>query len=142
MNEYDFNGEKYNDDRMFVMIVAQCNRSEDDEFIITKIYHESNLSNMEWCVVTFRNVERYRAYRVDLFSSKEEANNYLEKIEPETPLISLGGISPKNPLTFDEYREWKKNNQFKDYDYKKMFKKYHESDVKYFNPTETLYEKK
>lgn len=142
MNEYYFNGKKYNDDRMFVLFVAKCTRSEDDEFIITEIHHAANSSNGKWCVVTFRNVERYSAYRVDHFNSEQEAKNYLEKIEPETPLISLDGQSPKNPLAFNVYTEWKKNNQFKDYNYREMFEKHHENGIEYFNPTETLYEKK
>ncbi len=143
MNKYYFNGRQYNDDRIFVVFISKCTRSEDDEFITTKIHHEANLPNAKWCVATFRNVERYSAYRVDHFDSELAAKQYLEVIEPETPLISLNGKSPEIPLSFNEYSEWKKNNHLKDYDYKTMFSgKHYESDKKYYNPTETLYEKK
>lgn len=108
MDTYFFNDRQYNDDRMFVMFLARCTISEDEEFIITKIHYENILPNFKWCVATFRNVERYTAYRVDSFDSELEALEYLEAVEPETPLISLNGHSPEIPLSFNEYCTWKK----------------------------------
>jgi len=116
-----FNGEQYNDDRMFVLFVAKCTTSENDELISTTIHYESAPSNHKWCVATFKNVKRYMAYRVDVFDTEKEAVEYLEKVEPQTPLISLGGDSPINSMSFEEYIIWKKDKKYKDYNYKEMF---------------------
>ena len=122
MNDLFFNGEQYNDDRMYVLTLAKCTMKEDAESIETIIYHEDIPDNYIWCVVTYRNVKRYSATRVDPFNSKNEAESYLEHVEPQTPLISLGGRTPSNLLPYGKYVEWKNNNNFKEYDYKKMFK--------------------
>lgn len=59
MNEIGFNGEIYNDDRMFVLYVCKCTVDIDDDVISTTIYHEDAPENHKWCVVTYRNVTRY-----------------------------------------------------------------------------------
>ncbi|MBT3487541.1 hypothetical protein [Desulfobacula sp.] len=122
MNDLIFNGEQYNDDRMYVLALSKCTMKEDAEIIETIIHYEDIPSNFIWCVVTYRNVKRYRATRVDPFNSKNEAKSYFEHVEPQTPLVSLGGRSPINPLPYEKYIEWKQANNFKEYDYQKMFK--------------------
>ena len=121
MNELLFDGEQYNDDRLFVLIVAKCTIRESDEYIRKTIYHGVAPQNHKWCVVTFRNVERYRGVIVDDFSTKREAETYLADVEPQTPLISLGGNSPSHPMSIQSYSKWKKENNFKEYDYREMF---------------------
>jgi len=91
VNEFSFNGEVYNDDRMFVLYVCKCTVSEKHDCLSTTIYHDEEPENYKWCLVTYRNVARYRAYRVDHFNTENEAKGYMLQVEPETPLISLGG---------------------------------------------------
>jgi hypothetical protein len=46
----------------------------------------------------------------------------MQSVEPLMPLISLGGKSPQQPLSYKEYLSWKEANGFKEYDYKSMYK--------------------
>ena len=123
MNKNIFNGEQYNDDRMFVLTLAKCTIREDADVIETVIHYEDVPTNFIWCVVTYKNVKRYMATRVDPFNSKNEAMLYIEHVEPQTPLISLDGNSPTTPLQYEKYLSWKQSSNFKEYDYKKMFQK-------------------
>jgi len=136
MSKFKFDGEFYNDDRMFVLYVCKCLISEDDNIVKTTIYHEEDPKNCRWCVVTFRNVVRYRAFRVDTFDTEEEARKYAAHVEPQTPLVSLGGRSPKPFPSYDEFVGWKKKHNLQEYDYTKMFT----PGVK--NPRETFYQQK
>lgn len=43
---------------------------------------------------------------MDDFETKEEAINYLKKVEPSTPRISLRGKSPFPEPSYQEYLEW------------------------------------
>jgi hypothetical protein len=118
----EYEGEKYHDDRMFVLYLCKGTIAESDgQTITTTIYHENAPADYKWCLVTYRNIARYPAIRVDDFESIEEARAYLERIEPTVPRISLGGRSPRNPLPYKEWLEWKAVNQVKEYDYKQMF---------------------
>ncbi len=121
MNEIEFNGEIYNDERMFVLYVCKCTVDINDDVISTTIYHEEAPENYKWCVVTYRNVTRYMSTRVDHFDSESDAIAYMKKVEPDVPLISLGGKSPHDPLPYDQFVIWKERNKFKEYDYKKMY---------------------
>jgi hypothetical protein len=56
-----------------------------------------------WTVVTRRNCEDFPPFRVDEFSTKDEAIKFIEEVEPTTPLISLDGKSPFTPLPYIEY---------------------------------------
>jgi hypothetical protein len=122
-HKIEFNGKVYNDDRLFVLYIAKCTQRLSDDLKITTIYHEQAPDNHIWCLVTFWNVERYKAYRVDSFDSVNEAISYAQYVEPQTPLISRKGKSPKNNeiMNIHEYRKWKQINGFKEYNYKKMF---------------------
>ena len=133
MNGLEFNGATYHDDRMFVLYVSKCTVRADREGVSTTIYHEESPENHEWCVVTFRNVERYTATRVDHFDTEAEAIAYRQEVEPTVPLISCGGRSPQSILPYNEFIKWKRENGFKEYDYKKMFSSGGE------NPRETFY---
>jgi len=116
-----YNGESYYDDRMFVLSVFKCTVEIRDDVLMTTIYHEKVPENHIWCVVTFKNVTRYMGVRVDRFETEDEAISYMKKVEPGVPLINLGGRSPKIPFSYDKFVKWKENNNFKEYDYKKMF---------------------
>jgi hypothetical protein len=63
----------------------------------------------------------YSAARVDHFETFTAAEDYTKRIEPTVPLISLGGQSPRRSLPYDEFLKWKSENNFKEYDYRKMY---------------------
>jgi hypothetical protein len=133
----EFNGETYHDDRIFVLHVCKCTVvAKDDDMLETTIYHEDAPDKHKWCLVTYRNVTRYPAIRVDHFDSFEAARDYMKKVEPTVPLISLCGRSPGTTLPYDKFIKWKAKNYFKEYDYKKM---YLEGGS---NPKEVMYSKR
>jgi len=120
----EFQGQKYFDDRLFVLYLCKGKveiEPESDGVVWTRIYHEKAPDDYVWCVVTYRNYNRYPLYQVDSFYKKEDAEQYIKSIEPETPLISLGGNPPEIPLSYEEYSEWKIENNFKDYDWKSLY---------------------
>lgn len=120
----EFQGQNYFDDRLFVLYLCKgiVEIEPNDEGIVwTKIYHEKAPDNYIWCVATYRNCNRYPLYRVDSFYKKEDAEKYIKEIEPETPLISLGGNSPVVPFSYEEYSVWKVNNKFTDYNWQLMY---------------------
>src|SRR5687768_6108896 len=84
-----YNGEQYFDDRLFILHVVPGTKKG------TRV----------WAVVTRRNSPGYHPWRVDDFSTREAAEQYVRAIEPGTPRISLGGRPPVQPLTYDAYRE-------------------------------------
>ncbi|MCK5611945.1 hypothetical protein KAR91_59295 [Candidatus Pacearchaeota archaeon] len=121
MGKIEFNGELYNDDRMFVLYLCKCTVCINDEVIETTIYHENAPDDHKWCLVTYRNIPRYIATRVDHFDSENDAMAYMKKVAPVAPLVSLGGKPPQTPLAYDEFVRWKKDNNFKEYDYKTVY---------------------
>ena len=121
MKEIAFNGEYYRDDRMYVLYICRCSEDVQMDHVATTIYHEDPPPNSKWCLVTYRNVERYVAVRVDAFESKQEAEEYMKRVEPTVPLVSLGGRPRNPPLPYEEFARWKSEQGFQEYDYKKMY---------------------
>jgi hypothetical protein len=122
MRKVVFDGETYHDDRMFVLHVCPCTVvAIDDDVLETTIYHEEPPRTHKWCLVTYRNVARFPAIRVDHFDSIEAAQEYMRDVEPTVPLISLDGGSPMPPLPYDQFAKWKAENRFTECDYKKMY---------------------
>ncbi len=122
--KFNFQGQEYFDDRLFVLYLCKGTveiEKGEDGHVWTKIYHEKEPLNYVWCVVTYRNCNRYPLYRIDSFYKKEDAQQYIKEIEPETPLISLNGKSPITPLSYKEYKEWKEKNGFNDYNWKSLY---------------------
>jgi hypothetical protein len=80
MNGIQFNGEPYNDDRMFVLYICKCtvNTIEGDT-VETTIYHENAPEAHKWCLVTYKNIAKYPAVRVDHFESLKAAEDYMKK---------------------------------------------------------------
>jgi hypothetical protein len=115
-----FNNLEYYDDRLFVLYLCK-GTVEMSDMVTTTLYHNNAPDDHIWCVVTYRNTHRYPLYRVDSFHKKEDAEKYLRVIEPQTPLISLGGKSPTLPLPYDEYAAWKDMYKYNDYDWKKLY---------------------
>lgn len=117
-----FDGKEYFDDRLFVLHVCPgIVEIQLDGVAITTIFLDKPPAEHLWCVVTYRNCNRYPLHRVDSFYKKEDAEAYITKIEPETPLISLGGHSPIHPLSYEQYVLWKKENDFKDYEFESLY---------------------
>ena len=121
MDEIEVNGERYHDDRMFILYVCRCTVEIDGDVVSTTIYHEEAPINHKWCVVTYKNVTRYPPTRVDYFDSENEAVAYVKKVEPGVPLISLGGRSPHPPLPYEQFVKWKEENGFREYDYRQRY---------------------
>lgn len=118
---YVFEGEVYNDDRLFVLYIAKC--TVDDGKIETIVYHESAPADHLWCLVTYRNTERYPVFRVDHFASREEAGQYQQSVEASVPRISLGGKSPRPVPDYEDFVQWKANHAVAEYDYRRIYGK-------------------
>lgn len=117
-----FNGDVYNDDRMFVLCLCRCTTREDgDGTIVTTVHHDDVPEGAGWCLVTYRNTSRYPAYRVDRFDTRQEAQAYLEHVEPTVPLVSLGGRSPAVCLTYPQFVAWKREQGLREYDWRRMY---------------------
>ena len=121
--EFIFEGQVYRDDRMFVLHVAPCTvRDLSDELIDTTVHHEKQLpAGHLWCLITYRNTERYPATRVDHFQTREEAEAYRRSVEPGVPRVSLRGQSPQPEPSYEEFLRWKREHGCEEYDYRRMF---------------------
>ena len=120
----NFNGLEYHDDRMYVLHLCKGTidtKPDSDGLLWTNIHHENPPADSVWCIVTFKNCPGYPISRVDHFHRKEDALNYMQAVEPEVPLIGLGGMPPKNPMSFQTFTEWKKSQGLKEYDYRSVF---------------------
>lgn len=80
-------GQLYKDDRLFILDLEFAQKNKQPV----------------WAVTTRRNVDGFPPFRVEDFPTKEAAITFILKIEPETPLISLGGMSPQHPLAYTDY---------------------------------------
>ena len=121
-NIIKYQDEEYFDDRLFVLHLCKSTvKIQQDGIVATTVYHEDALSDHLWCIVSYRNCNRYPIFSVDSFHRKDDAVSYLQNIEPSTPLISLNGNSPQHPLSYEDYCLWKKKNAFNEYDYKPFF---------------------
>ena len=136
MEYFKLNGEIFKDDRMYLVSVFKCIIKEDKDTMITKIYHDNPPEEYKWCLVTFKNTDRAPATRVDHFDTEKQANSYMEKIKPTTSLVSLNGRFSKRPLPYDQYIQWKKENDLIDYNYMNYCKEGGH------NYTESIYQKK
>ncbi len=85
-----YDGEFYNDDRLFILDYGVA----DEE------------GNEVWCVVTRRNIRRFPPHRADKFVSEDEAVDFIKKIEPSTPRISLRGQGPSPVPSYEQYLQW------------------------------------
>ena len=82
-----FQGQAYKDDRLFILDLQLAKKS----------------GKPVWAVTTRRNIDSFPPFRVDDFQTKESAIAFIEKLEPETPRISLGGKPPPQPLGYTDY---------------------------------------
>jgi hypothetical protein len=132
MGKFEFDGKSYNDDRMFVSYVCPCAIQGNKRNFRTTIYHEQPPPKHNWCVVIYRNTERFLAHDVKHFHTESEAKTFRDQIEPATPRISLGGQGADPLPSLEQYRKWKLRNGCEEYDYRRMFL------ADSVNPTETI----
>lgn len=119
-----FQEQEYFDDRLFVLYLCEGKvdvTPDSDGIIWTTIYHEQAPADCIWCVVTYKNCIGYPIADVRHFTSRERAAVYIWHIEPETPLISLGGRSSNPPMPYQDYAAWKKENNFKEFDFQNVY---------------------
>ena len=119
MENVEFNSRTYNDDRMYVFYIAPCTEEIEGEYVHYQIYHNNPPTEHKWCLVTYRNTERYPVSRLDAFDTKTEVQKYQRRVEPTTPLVSLGG--EQSGMSYDRFVDWKNQQGLQEYDYKKMY---------------------
>lgn len=116
-----FQGQEYFDDRLFVLYLCKGSVEIESDRVAITLYHDQAPTDHIWCIVTYRNCNRYPLCRVDPFYKKDDAIAYLREVEPTVPLISLNGRSPQKPLSYDGFVAWKQKNKFRDYDYQRLY---------------------
>jgi hypothetical protein len=122
MKPVPFEGELYNDDRMFILAIFRATLTTGvDGTVTTTVHHDQDVADAKWCLVTFRNSPRYPAFRVDHFESLDEARAYMEEVEPRVPLVSLGGLARQPPWSYNEFVAWKAANRLAEYPIDEMY---------------------
>ena len=82
-NKFEFDGEVYRDDRLYVMNIATATMSKDNKKC--------------WNLATYRNNLSLSATRNDFFDTRKELIDYIKEVEPQVPLISNNGQSLEIP---------------------------------------------
>lgn len=101
--DISYQGDTYRDDRIFVMNLSRGKVEINGEI------------HQKFVLVTYRNSLKFVATRADHFDTKEDAVNYIEKIEHEVPLISQNGKPlpiPDNVDMREFWLNWLKINNF------------------------------
>jgi hypothetical protein len=105
----------YRDDRMYVMrITSGATRSgpvdssppEAPGEFVTGPTPASGGWVPSVSLMTYRNVPSLPAVRVDSFESIEKAIEYVKKVEPTCPRVSLNGQPPEPTPSWEEHIEW------------------------------------
>lgn len=99
----NYQGDTYRDDRIFVMNLSRGKVEINGEIF------------QKFVLVTYRNSLKFVATRADNLDSREDAENYIKKIEHEVPLISQNGEPlpiPDNVDTREFWLNWLKINNF------------------------------
>ena len=105
------------DDRMFLLGVFPARIAKDkDDNHQTVVFYDQTPEQAHWVVATYRNVEGYPLVGINHFEREEHARAYKTGLEPTIPLTSLGGRSPASPMSVDDYKAWKEENGFGDFD--------------------------
>jgi hypothetical protein len=96
MEMLSFAGQYYLDDRMFVVDVEAVAPTG----VVVDEGHE------RWAVTTRRNVPGYAVFRRRLFDTRDEAIAVLRAVAPQTPRLSLRGLSPIPAPTYEQHNQW------------------------------------
>ena len=89
-----YQGEIYRDDRMFVMNLSHGKIEKNSQKI------------SKFVLVTFRNTIQLTAIRGDYFDNKEDAEEYIKKIEHKVPLISQNEETLSFLENVDKWEFW------------------------------------
>jgi hypothetical protein len=96
MDMLSFGGQYYLDDRMFVV---------DVEPVAPAATTDDRLPDC-WAVTTRRNVPGYAMFRRRLFDNREQAIAVLHALAPQTPRLSLHGLSPIPAPSYEQHNQW------------------------------------
>ncbi len=110
--------QQYLDDRMFVMGVWPMRVAKDPEENHQSVVFYDTVPPQPslWAVTTYLNVEGYPIVGINHFEREDIARTYKAGIEPSIPLVSLGGQSPSEPMSPEDYAAWKTANNLGDFD--------------------------
>lgn len=107
MSDYQFGGDYYRDDRMYVMRITSDFSKSNDGSITASMKAEGRVQpDVPVVLITYRNVASLPAVRVDDFPSRREAIEYIKNVEPTCPRVSGNGQAPKPTPSWDEHLEW------------------------------------
>lgn len=99
--------DQYRDDRMYVMRLTSSFTIDEDGVITASMKRgEEIIPGKPLLLITYRNTQKLPAVRTDEFQSLQEALNYIQRVEPTCPRISLGGASPNPTPTWAEHLQW------------------------------------
>jgi hypothetical protein len=97
----------YRDDRMYVMRIASNFTKDADGAVTVPMRVESVIDLSKPVVlITYRNTPNLPAVRVDDFPSGREALDYIMRVEPTCPRVSLGKRPPEPTPTWQEHLDW------------------------------------
>ena len=91
---FEFNGETYLDDRMYV-----CNLG-------IGTVSQTGKKETRYVLITYRNTPTLPPIRTDDFGSIEEAIDYLKEVEFTVPLVSNNGKPMQPPKGVDRWEHW------------------------------------
>ena len=98
---------EYRDDRMFAMRLTSDFEKSASGKISASMRPCSVLNTLKPVVlITYRNTHELPAIRVDEFGTYEDAVNYIRRVEPSCPRLSLQGKSPDPTPTWEAHLEW------------------------------------
>ncbi len=84
----------------------------DDRVFIYEVSHGTSESllgaenRQTWAVIARRNVHRYPPVSITEFQTFAEADEFLRRVSPATPRVSLGHRPPDPSPSWDEYNAW------------------------------------
>lgn len=98
----------YRDDRMYVMRITSGSTRVVDGIseTVTSSKPRNGDGPSSVLLITYRNVPSLPAVRSDDFRSIDEALEYVKRVEPTCPRVSLDGRSPKPTPSWQEHLEW------------------------------------
>jgi hypothetical protein len=95
MDMLSFGGQYYLDDRMFVVGIEPLDLADTTAEAAPR-----------WAVTTRRNVPGYTLFRQRVFDSREQAVAVLHQLAPQTPRLSLHGLSPVPAPSYEQHNAW------------------------------------
>ncbi len=106
--------DEYRDDRMYVMRISSKFEKMNDRLISASIKEDkSAIAKGAVVLVTYRNTYSLPAIRVDEFESLDEAINYVMRVEPTCPRVSLGGSGPNPTPSWESHLDWLRSEGLK-----------------------------